>query len=114
MRNRQINRWLVLAVMTGIFIVLIANAEWWETALRFFFPDESNVLHARSLLVLAGDVLHHSTRTCAASQGEACPPAQKDKPRPGSPILTARTVFRFNNGPFHSGGSVGASAAPIG
>ena len=55
MRNWQINRWLVLAVMVGAFVVIIANAGWWETVLRFFFPEESNVLHARSLLVLVGE-----------------------------------------------------------
>jgi osmoprotectant transport system permease protein len=33
--------------------VLIANLEWWESSLRFFFPQESRVVHPRaSLLVL--------------------------------------------------------------
>ncbi len=33
--------------------MLIANLEWWESSLRFFFPQESRVVHPRaSLLVL--------------------------------------------------------------
>lgn len=57
MNNARLRRWLLLAVLFGLFWVLIANMSWWETGLRFFFPDESRVVHPRaSLLVL---VLEH-------------------------------------------------------
>lgn len=57
MNNARLRRWLLLAVLFGLFWVLIANMTWWETGLRFFFPDESRVVHPRaSLLVL---VLEH-------------------------------------------------------
>lgn len=57
MNNARLRRWLLLAVLFGLFWVLIANMAWWETGLRFFFPDESRVVHPRaSLLVL---VLEH-------------------------------------------------------
>lgn len=58
MLNSQVRRWIVLAVLFGAFVVLIANIGWWETALRFFFPGESQVIHPRaSLLVLVGEHL---------------------------------------------------------
>jgi len=58
MHNRQISRWIFLAILIGAFVVLIANMNWWESALRFFFPGESDVLHPRtSLLVLVGEHL---------------------------------------------------------
>jgi osmoprotectant transport system permease protein len=42
----------MLAALAG-FIVLISNTGWWETTLRFLFPNESSVIHPRaSLLVL--------------------------------------------------------------
>lgn len=53
MNNPRLRRWLILAVLFGLFWVLIANMSWWETGLRFLFPDESRVVHPRaSLLVL--------------------------------------------------------------
>jgi len=56
MRKLRINHWLVLAILIGIFLVIISNTGWWETALRFFFPEESTVLHPRaSLFVLVGE-----------------------------------------------------------
>lgn len=49
-------RWLLLGIFTIVFVVLIANSAWWETALRFLFPDQRLVLHPRSsLLVLVGE-----------------------------------------------------------
>ncbi len=58
MHKRQISRWIFLAIFIGAFIVLIANMSWWETALRFLFPNESQVIHPRaSLLVLVGEHL---------------------------------------------------------
>ncbi len=58
MHNRQISRWIFLAIFIGAFVVLIANMSWWENALRFFFPSESHVIHPRAnLLVLVGEHL---------------------------------------------------------
>ena len=58
MLNSQFKRWIVLTIMIGAFVVLIANMSWWETALRLFFPSESQVIHPRaSLLVLVGEHL---------------------------------------------------------
>jgi osmoprotectant transport system permease protein len=48
--NRRLRNWLILAVMAGAFIVLVVNTQWWESALRFFFPDETLVLHPRAPL----------------------------------------------------------------
>lgn len=42
--------WAILIAMTAVFVVLIVNTEWWQTALRFFFPDVSQVLHPRAPL----------------------------------------------------------------
>lgn len=53
MGNQQVRRWLLLAIAIGLFAVLIANMSWWEAALSFLFPLESQVMHPRaSLLVL--------------------------------------------------------------
>ena len=58
MHNRQVRRWILLAGLIGVFVVLIANMNWWETALRFVFPNETQVLHPRAnLLVLVGEHL---------------------------------------------------------
>jgi len=58
MHNRQVRRWILLAGLIGAFVVLIANIGWWETSLRFFFPNESQVIHPRAnLLVLVGEHL---------------------------------------------------------
>lgn len=58
MHNRQVRRWILLAGLIGVFVVLIANMSWWETALRFVFPNETQVLHPRAnLLVLVGEHL---------------------------------------------------------
>ena len=58
MLNPQVKRWIVLAILTGAFVILVVNMSWWETALRFFFPDEVQVIHPRAnLLVLVGEHL---------------------------------------------------------
>ena len=58
MHKRQVRRWILLAGLIGVFVVLIANMNWWETALRFVFPNETQVLHPRAnLLVLVGEHL---------------------------------------------------------
>ncbi|MEE8412919.1 MAG: ABC transporter permease [Dehalococcoidales bacterium] len=56
MFGRQMIRWIILLAATGIFLAVIANPVWWETAMRFFFPEETIVIHPRaSLLVLVGE-----------------------------------------------------------
>ena len=56
MHNRRISRWILLAIFIGAFVLLIANMSWWEHALRFLFPGESQVIHPRaSLPVLVGE-----------------------------------------------------------
>jgi len=58
MHNRRISRWILLTIFIGAFVVLIANISWWENALLFLFPSESQVIHPRaSLLVLVGEHL---------------------------------------------------------
>ncbi len=58
MHNHRIGRWIFLAIFIGAFVILIANMSWWESALRFLFPNESQVIHPRaSLLVLVGEHL---------------------------------------------------------
>jgi len=58
MLNPQVRRWIVLAILIGAFVVLVANMSWWETALRFLFPNETQVIHPRAnLLVLVGEHL---------------------------------------------------------
>jgi osmoprotectant transport system permease protein len=53
MRNRQTRRWIILAILSAAFVVLISNMELWQTTLSALFPQESRVLHPRaSLLVL--------------------------------------------------------------
>lgn len=55
MRNPRIRRWVILGIFIAAFIWLVSNTELWETALRFLFPHESQVLHPRApLLVLVG------------------------------------------------------------
>lgn len=50
-RHNQARRWILLLAALGAFLVLIANASWWETSLRFFFPEETIVLHPRATLL---------------------------------------------------------------
>ena len=58
MRNPQVRRWLILAIMVGAFVALIANMRLWEVTLSFLFPQEVQVLHPRAdLLVLVWEHL---------------------------------------------------------
>ena len=53
MISQQVRRGVFLALTGLAFLILISNIEWWETALRFFFPGETTVIHPRaSLLIL--------------------------------------------------------------
>jgi osmoprotectant transport system permease protein len=56
--NHKARNWIILSILTGVFFILIANTGWWEIALRFLFPNETQVIHPRaSLLVLVGEHL---------------------------------------------------------
>lgn len=58
MVSHKVRSWIFLSVLTGAFIILIANTGWWEMALRFLFPNEAQVIHPRaSLLILVGEHL---------------------------------------------------------
>ncbi|MDP3879759.1 MAG: ABC transporter permease [Dehalococcoidales bacterium] len=52
MANPVTKRGLALIILIAAFIWLIASAEVWETTLRFFFPDETRVLHPRATLMV--------------------------------------------------------------
>ncbi|MGI2335577.1 MAG: ABC transporter permease [Dehalogenimonas sp.] len=43
--------WPILGVATVLFLVVIANPDWWSWVLRFLFPDESQVLYTRDSLL---------------------------------------------------------------
>jgi osmoprotectant transport system permease protein len=57
MSGARYRNWAILAALTALFIVLIINTAWWESTLRFFFPDVSQVLHPRAALPVL--VLEH-------------------------------------------------------
>ncbi len=57
MNRTQWTGWAVLAVLTALFFVLVANTGWWESALRALFPDESQWVHPRADLLTL--VLQH-------------------------------------------------------
>lgn len=68
MSSGHARRWLVLGILVVVFIVLITNEQWWESAFRYLFPEESRVLHPRaSIFVLVGEhvllVLYSSSLT---------------------------------------------------
>ncbi len=49
-QNRFLN-WILLFLFSALFIVLVANPGWWDTALRFLFPAEKTVLYERLSLI---------------------------------------------------------------
>ena len=56
MFRRQIRRWVLLAIFSAAFVVLISQMSWWEAMLHFFFPQQAKVLYpTASLLVLVGE-----------------------------------------------------------
>jgi len=58
MLNILSRRWALLTLLVGFFAILIANMEWWEVTLHFFFPQETTVVHPRaSLLILVWEHL---------------------------------------------------------
>lgn len=56
--NRQTLHWLILGSFIALFVVLVVNTGWWESALHFLFPEESSVLHPRGdIMVLVAEHL---------------------------------------------------------
>jgi osmoprotectant transport system permease protein len=52
LREHRRRRWVLLAIFGGLFIAVISSMGLWETALRFLFPQESQVLHPRASLIV--------------------------------------------------------------
>ncbi|MBI2858474.1 MAG: ABC transporter permease [Chloroflexi bacterium] len=50
MGRRQAKRWLLWVILAALFVTLVLNMAWWDTALRFLFPGETQVLHPRASL----------------------------------------------------------------
>src|SRR4030043_82254 len=66
MYNVKIRRWVLLAIFSAAFMVLLANMSWWEASLRFLFPQQHQVLYPTAgLLVLVGEHM----KLVAASSG---------------------------------------------
>jgi len=58
MFNPQFRRWALLAIFVAAFVVLLSNLSWWETALKWLFPQYNEVIYPRAnLLVLVGEHL---------------------------------------------------------
>lgn len=55
----------MLAVFGGLFIAIISSSGLWETALRFLFPQESQVLHPRTSLIVL--VMEHLSLVAISS-----------------------------------------------
>jgi osmoprotectant transport system permease protein len=56
MHSNTLKRWLLLAVLTAAFVVLITNMSWWKSALKIVFSNLSSVIYPRAnLLVLVGE-----------------------------------------------------------
>ena len=50
MPGKQIRRWTVLAIAIVLFAILVSQSGWWETAFKFMFPQQGQVLHPRASL----------------------------------------------------------------
>lgn len=57
MSGARYRNWVILAALTAAFIILIINTAWWQSALHYFFPNVSQVLHPRAPLPVL--VLEH-------------------------------------------------------
>ena len=56
MSNLQLRRWVLLAMFSAAFVLLLSNISWWETILKLLFPQYSEVIYPRAnLLVLVGE-----------------------------------------------------------
>lgn len=58
-------RWLLFIIFSGAFVALIANTGVWEATLRFFFPQQPEVIYSDSLLSLVGQHLQLVTISSA-------------------------------------------------
>jgi len=65
LREHRRRRWILLAVFGGLFIAIISSSGLWETALRFLFPQESQVLHPRTSLIVL--VMEHLSLVAISS-----------------------------------------------
>ena len=97
MKRRDVIGWGILLLLTAGFFVLVANQGWWESALRFFFPDESQVLHARTdLLTLVLEHLELVVYSSALTIVVAVPLGiwvTRPSGQPFLPIVTTVTSF---------------------
>ena len=97
MKRRDVIGWGILLLLTAGFFVLVANQDWWESALRFFFPDESLVLHARAdLLTLVLEHLELVVYSSALTIVVAVPLGiwvTRPSGQPFLPIVTTVTSF---------------------
>ncbi|MEN8615084.1 ABC transporter permease [Dehalogenimonas sp. THU2] len=56
--KQRLRAWVLLGLAIFLFGIIIANPEWWQSALRYFFPDEAQVVYLRASLVqLTGEHL---------------------------------------------------------
>ncbi len=56
MHNHSLRRWLLLALFTAAFVVVIANMAWWQSTLRYAFANLNAVIYPRAgLLTLVGE-----------------------------------------------------------
>jgi osmoprotectant transport system permease protein len=56
MHSLKMRRWILLAIFSAAYVVLLYNMSWWEVSLRFLFPRQNQVLYpSASLLVLVSE-----------------------------------------------------------
>ncbi|OGO33290.1 MAG: hypothetical protein A2Z29_05310 [Chloroflexi bacterium RBG_16_56_11] len=55
MFKRQGRRWIVLAVLTAVFVILLFQMGWWEAALRTIFSRDDVLYPTASLIALVGE-----------------------------------------------------------
>ncbi len=65
MKENRMRRWVLLALFGGVFVAVISSTGLWETALRFLFPQESQVLHPRASLIVL--VMEHLSLVALSS-----------------------------------------------
>ncbi len=65
MKEHRMRRWVLLALLGGVFVAIISSVGLWETTLRFLFPQESQVLHPRASLIVL--VMEHLSLVALSS-----------------------------------------------
>ncbi|MDV2989950.1 MAG: ABC transporter permease [Dehalogenimonas sp.] len=48
--NNRLRGWLIITAGVIVFLVIIANPQWWSAGLEYLFPDERQVLYTRTSL----------------------------------------------------------------